>query len=246
MSCERCSLFLMDHASHELYFKPVGDDERHNEVIRFPASVGIAGWVATHKQLINVLDAYKDVRFNKDVDRRTSLRTRTILCAPVLFDGTLLAVVQMLNKFEVEPCPPELRSKDTSRKGFRETHKVYIPFSAQDEKMLEKCCDEVSKALKGSKRTSQSIDASDNGGSSEEAHYGNKESDPSYNTTKDENITAGSRLNNTASRRNSTRRRGSVGSLMQFVNDASRTSNQPRPKDASPLGEAIAKFRFRD
>ena len=129
MSCERCSLFLMDHNNHELYFKIVGEDEHHNEVIRFPASAGIAGWVATNKQLLNVSDAYKDDRFNKDADRRTNFRTRTILCAPILSEGIVLAVAQVLNEFKVKLCPPELRSNKATKKGFKVTRKVYIPFS---------------------------------------------------------------------------------------------------------------------
>lgn len=57
IDCERCALFLMDKDSKELYFKPVGDsDHSHARLkpIRFPASSGVAGWVATNKMHCNI------------------------------------------------------------------------------------------------------------------------------------------------------------------------------------------------
>ena len=57
IDCERCALFLMDKESKELYFKPVGDgDHSHARLkpIRFPASSGVAGWVASNKMMCNI------------------------------------------------------------------------------------------------------------------------------------------------------------------------------------------------
>jgi hypothetical protein len=57
IDCERCALFLMDESKKELYFKPVGDsDHSHARLkpIRFPASAGVAGWVATNKMMCNI------------------------------------------------------------------------------------------------------------------------------------------------------------------------------------------------
>lgn len=57
IDCERCALFLMDKDTNELYFKPVGDsDHSHARLkpIRFPASSGVAGWVATNKMHCNI------------------------------------------------------------------------------------------------------------------------------------------------------------------------------------------------
>jgi hypothetical protein len=47
----------MDESKKELYFKPVGDsDHSHARLkpIRFPASAGVAGWVATNKMMCNI------------------------------------------------------------------------------------------------------------------------------------------------------------------------------------------------
>ena len=67
--------------------------------IRIPLSAGIAGSVATSGKFEHVPDAYKDPRFNQDVDRRFGTVTRNILCAPLISShGATLGVVQVLNK----------------------------------------------------------------------------------------------------------------------------------------------------
>lgn len=57
IDCERCALFLMDKEKKELYFKPVGDGDHCHarlKAIRFPASSGVAGWVASNKMMCNI------------------------------------------------------------------------------------------------------------------------------------------------------------------------------------------------
>ena len=148
---ERCALFLHDESTQELYFKPVGDNESHARLkeIRFPANQGVAGWVATNKICLNIPNAYKDHRFNSDIDKKTGFRTRTILCHPVLSDdSTLLGVIQMVNKRKGDAR--ELRDK-AKKKKTSESHKGYNscfePFSERDEEILAQCCNEVSKSL---------------------------------------------------------------------------------------------------
>ena len=148
---ERCALFLNDEAKRELYFKPVGDNDSHARLkeIRFPANAGVAGWVATNKQCLNIRNAYKDQRFNSDIDKKTGFRTRSILCHPVLSsDNSLLGVIQMVNKRKGDAR--ELRDK-AKNKMTSDSHKGYNscfePFSERDEEILAKCCDEVSQSL---------------------------------------------------------------------------------------------------
>jgi hypothetical protein len=60
---------------------------------------GIAGAVASSGIFEHIPDAYKDSRFDQDVDRKTGKRTRNILCAPLISShGATLGVVQVLNK----------------------------------------------------------------------------------------------------------------------------------------------------
>ena len=97
MRADRSTLFLVDHKRRELWSKVAQGMERSE--IRFPMHVGIAGHVATTGQTLNIPDAYEEPRFNKDVDRLSGYRTRTILCMPVRnASGTTIGVMQCLNK----------------------------------------------------------------------------------------------------------------------------------------------------
>ncbi len=60
---------------------------------------GIAGMVATTGEVINVPNAYKDPRFNQDVDKNTGYKTNAILAMPIKStSGEIVAVVQFMNK----------------------------------------------------------------------------------------------------------------------------------------------------
>lgn len=51
--------------------------------IRIPITAGIVGHVVTNNKTENIEDAYKDSRFNKEVDKKNNYRTKTILCVPI-------------------------------------------------------------------------------------------------------------------------------------------------------------------
>ncbi|HEY8353646.1 MAG TPA: GspE/PulE family protein [Methylophilaceae bacterium] len=68
----------------------------------------IAGYVAFHKTMLNIADVYDDaelarispeLRFLKEVDKKTGYRTRQMLVFPIVDseDGSLLGVVQIIN-----------------------------------------------------------------------------------------------------------------------------------------------------
>ncbi|MDP6133916.1 MAG: adenylate/guanylate cyclase domain-containing protein, partial [Candidatus Marinimicrobia bacterium] len=62
---------------------------------------GVAGWSYTNKEGAIVHDAYKDDRFNKNVDIRTGFRTKSILCMPLrTVSGKVIGVSQLLNKLD--------------------------------------------------------------------------------------------------------------------------------------------------
>ncbi len=99
LRADRASLFLLDTRKGELWSK-VAQGAGTLE-IRFPRHIGIAGYVATSGKLLNVQDAYKDPRFNRDVDKETGYRTRSILCAPIRNEsGHIIGVVEVLNKVD--------------------------------------------------------------------------------------------------------------------------------------------------
>ena len=92
--------------------------------------------------MLNIKNAYKDARFNSDIDKKTGFRTRTILCHPVLSSSNrLLGVIQMVNKKKSKPR--QLKGK-ANKKGYQSS---FEHFSTNDEEILGKCCIEVSKSL---------------------------------------------------------------------------------------------------
>ena len=100
MDADRSSLFLLDRERSELWSRIALGLEEKKE-IRFRSHLGIAGQVATSGQVLNIPEAYDDPRFNKEVDRQTGYRTKTILCTPVRNkEGTIVGVLQVLNKRE--------------------------------------------------------------------------------------------------------------------------------------------------
>lgn len=93
---ERGTLFLLD--GDELWAKTAtGLDDK--ERIRFKASEGIAGQVASTGNPLNIPDAYADPRFNPSVDKITGYTTRNILCVPLIpMNGKVIGAFELLNK----------------------------------------------------------------------------------------------------------------------------------------------------
>jgi signal transduction histidine kinase len=97
IEADRCSLFLHDQDTDELWSTVAMGLE--GQVIRIPSDVGLAGSCFQGGEIINLEDAYKDPRFNKEVDTRTGYRTRSVLCMPIYNRaGKTLGVIQLLNK----------------------------------------------------------------------------------------------------------------------------------------------------
>ncbi|HKD22913.1 MAG TPA: adenylate/guanylate cyclase domain-containing protein [Rhizomicrobium sp.] len=97
LHADRSSLFLYDAKTHELIATVAEGVE--TKQIRFDAKLGLAGHSFMTGSIINVEDAYKDPRFNRDVDDITGYRTRSVLTMPVTArDGRRLGVMQALNR----------------------------------------------------------------------------------------------------------------------------------------------------
>ncbi|XP_067935026.1 probable 3',5'-cyclic phosphodiesterase pde-5 isoform X2 [Watersipora subatra] len=104
VKADRASLFLVDNSSGELYARifdtgaPAHDSSPCAKEIRFPIGTGVAGYVAKTGETLNIQDAYKDKRFNRDVDVKTGYTTKTLLCMPIRIRSSIFGVVQMVNK----------------------------------------------------------------------------------------------------------------------------------------------------
>ncbi|HXH82779.1 MAG TPA: GspE/PulE family protein [Candidatus Tectomicrobia bacterium] len=103
---ERMTLYAIDQERKELYSRFLSLDAVKE--IRVPLSHrSIAGFVALTRQTVNVLNAYDsaelarispDLVFDASWDKRTGFRTAQILAMPILHEGKVLGVIQLLNK----------------------------------------------------------------------------------------------------------------------------------------------------
>ena len=102
LDADRATVFEYDAKADELFTQVahgVGGAGDARNVIRIPASAGIAGAAASSRSIVNIPDAYEDERFNRTVDQRTGYRTRTILAIPLMdHEGVLVGVAQVLNR----------------------------------------------------------------------------------------------------------------------------------------------------
>jgi type II secretory ATPase GspE/PulE/Tfp pilus assembly ATPase PilB-like protein/GAF domain-containing protein len=106
---ERLTLYAVDAERRELYSKyltpgPMGEVRE----IRVPISEkSIAGYVAATRRMVNIADAYDreelarvaaTLTFDASWDQKTGFRTRQVLALPILHEGRLMGVIQLLNK----------------------------------------------------------------------------------------------------------------------------------------------------
>src|SRR5450432_856121 len=96
LDCDRASIFLLDEERKELWSKVALGSE---EILRFDASLGIAGNVVLTGNTINVRDAYEDRRFYGGIDGQTGYRTRNVLAVAVKNEmGQIIGAFEVLNK----------------------------------------------------------------------------------------------------------------------------------------------------
>lgn len=101
LQAERSTVFVVDSLKNELWSRVA--EGLGNKEIRIPLSAGIAGLVATTGNPVRISDAYRDPRFNPEVDKRTGYQTRSILCVPMRNRrGQVIGVFQVLNKRDAE------------------------------------------------------------------------------------------------------------------------------------------------
>ncbi len=99
MQADRSTLFLLNRETNELWTKVAKADGKTMVDLRIAANKGIAGYVASTGQPLNITDAYDDPRFDPSTDQQTGYRTRTVLCMPVHnAKGELIGVTQLINK----------------------------------------------------------------------------------------------------------------------------------------------------
>jgi adenylate cyclase len=101
MQADRSTLFLYRKEMGELWTKVAAADGQTMMEIRMPDNKGIAGYVSSTGEALNIPDAYKDPRFDPTTDQKTGYVTRNILCLPVFNSANeLIGVTQLINKHQ--------------------------------------------------------------------------------------------------------------------------------------------------
>lgn len=99
MKAEVGSLLLLDGKKDHLYFEvALGEKEETVKTITLKVGEGIAGWVAKNGEPLLVNTPDKDPRFFKGVDGKTGYKTRNIICVPVKTKGSVVGVLEAMNK----------------------------------------------------------------------------------------------------------------------------------------------------
>ena len=98
LKCDRISLFIYDKNSDKLIL--VTAEGLNRAQIKMETSRGILGNCFTECKVIRIEDAYLDERFDKEIDRQTNYRTKTLLCYPLVDkEGECIGVIEAINKY---------------------------------------------------------------------------------------------------------------------------------------------------
>ncbi|KPA75033.1 putative cAMP specific phosphodiesterase [Leptomonas pyrrhocoris] len=142
---DRCSIFLVkDDGTLEAHFED-------GKVVVMAAGTGIAGYVAKTGMVVNIPNAYEDERFNRAVDKQTGYHTRTILCLPIMYEDTIVAVAQLINKQDMV-TESGLRLQRVFGQRDEELFKTFSMFAAAS---LRNC--RINETLLTEKRKSDAI-----------------------------------------------------------------------------------------
>ena len=97
LKCDRASLFLYDKVSEKLILY-TGEGVKKAQ-IKVDKEKGIVGACFSESRIIRIEDAYLEERFNKEVDKKTNYRTKSILCCPLINkEGDCFGVIEAINK----------------------------------------------------------------------------------------------------------------------------------------------------
>ncbi|MBN8554114.1 MAG: GAF domain-containing protein [Deltaproteobacteria bacterium] len=103
---EGASLYLADHAKHELKFSHIQNEKFDIKAKTFRLPIdenSMAGACAKRKEIILIADvnnipAKETFKFNSDFDKKTGYETKSIACIPLLkTTGELVGVIQLIN-----------------------------------------------------------------------------------------------------------------------------------------------------
>lgn len=105
---EAGSLLLMDEVTGDLHFvMTIEGGEAKLAGVRVPMGQGVVGVVANSRQWEIVHDAQNDPRFYRKISEDLGFVTKSILCVPMIAQGHVIGVIELLNKLDGEFTPDE-------------------------------------------------------------------------------------------------------------------------------------------
>jgi type II secretory ATPase GspE/PulE/Tfp pilus assembly ATPase PilB-like protein/GAF domain-containing protein len=105
------NIFALDKSRNEIYSKaktPFGIRERRVSI----GPQSIVGWVALEKRMVNINDVrlpgalskyHPDLVYDKTWDKEMSIETKAMLCCPLIHEGKLMGILQVINIRVAEP-----------------------------------------------------------------------------------------------------------------------------------------------
>ena len=109
------TIYVVDRPRKEIYSMFMAGSQLNE--IRIPINnSSIAGCAANKKQILNIADAYdaeeikkfdKQLVFDSSWDKKSGFTTKQILAAPILREGVLMGVIQILNRKKPGPFSDE-------------------------------------------------------------------------------------------------------------------------------------------
>jgi Nif-specific regulatory protein len=129
MEAKASSLLLLDEKTNKLYFK-VATGVKKEELEQFELNVGegIAGYVAQTGDPLLISDVSKEPRWDKRISQTISFDTKSIACVPMLSDGKILGVVEIIDK---EDGTPIKQSDMKTLTGFADLAAMAIRYARQ-------------------------------------------------------------------------------------------------------------------
>ncbi len=112
LEAQGASVLILDSTRNELVFEAVtgpGADVLLGE--RFPADLGIAGEALRTGRVIRVDDVTQNAKFFPGIDRKTKLKTSSIMAAPLIHDQEIIGVLEVVNpigRLRFEPRDVEM------------------------------------------------------------------------------------------------------------------------------------------
>ncbi len=108
VEAEASSIILLDSKNQRLeFYISLGEKASTVEKTYLELGKGVAGWVVESGRGVIIDDVSSDNRFYPVIDETSDFKTRSLLCVPLKRTGTVLGVVEALNKKGGEKFTPE-------------------------------------------------------------------------------------------------------------------------------------------